>query len=307
MNCHDLTDAEINMILERFDKTDKELQRQVVIRLTADRAILIDALQKISQEAKTAGRTWIGCTKVSEGCQNCYAENLMATRYGRVRWGIDGTRSRTKTWNDPKRWNRQAERDGIKRKVFCASLADVFEDRGELMPWREDLFKLIDDCPWLHWLLLTKRPENIRRMWPDANERENVWLGTSISNQRNADECIDRLLDARFLSPVLFLSLEPQIGFVDLRPWLDPDPLIHWVIVGGESAQGHPARRFDVEWAVDAVCQCRPPFSNVPVFIKQMGSNPYMYGKPYPLKDSHGGDMAEWPETIRVRECPEIF
>lgn len=248
---------------------------------------------------------WIGCAKVSEGCQNCYAEFLMADRYHRVVWGEQGTRSRTKTWGDPLKWNRQAAKDGWKHKVFCASLADVFEDRGELMPWREDLFKLIDRCPNLYWLLLTKRPENIRRMWPDGRERENVWLGTSISNQRNADEQIDKLRDARFLAPVLFISLEPQIGFVDLEPWLQPEPLIHWVIVGGESQQGGQAREFKIEWAVDAKVQCVE--ADVPVFIKQFGSNPTMYGKPYPLKDSHGGDMAEWPDTLRVRQCPETF
>jgi len=249
---------------------------------------------------------WIGCAKVSEGCQHCYAENMMADRYHRVVWGEDGTRKRTKTWADPRKWDRQAEVDGWKHKVFCASLADIFEDRGELIPWRDDLFELIDDCPNLHWLLLTKRPEKIVSMWPaDGRERENVWLGTSISNQRNT-EAIDKLLSARFLAPVIFLSVEPQIGPINLRPWLFPEPLINWVIVGGESKQGKSdARRFDMDWADELVEQCRD--ANVPVFVKQMGSTVTRNGIPVTLRDSHGGNMIEWPERLRVRQCPEIF
>lgn len=254
---------------------------------------------------------WIGCAKVSEGCTNCYAENLMDTRYHRVKWGVNGTRSKTKTWREPVRWNKQAAAAGEKHKVFCASLADVFEDRDELVPWREELFQLIDATPNLYWLLLTKRPENICNMWPDFNSnevaevyRENVWLGTSIANQKNADECIDRLTDAGLLCPVLFLSVEPQIEFVDLRPWLIEN-LVHWVIVGGESEQAARARPFHMEWAADMVSQCT--MANVPVFVKQMGSNVFRNKKQIELKDGHGGDMAEWPEMIRVRQCPEVF
>jgi protein gp37 len=248
---------------------------------------------------------WIGCAKVNEGCANCYAENLMANRYHRVVWGPSGTRSKTKTWRDPVRWNSEAGAAGEFRKVFCASLADVFEDREELVPWRKELFQLIDFCKNLTWLLLTKRPENIRRMWPDNMRRENVWLGTSIANQKNADEWIDRLLASRRLTPCLFLSLEPQVGSVRLTPWLDPAPLIDWVIVGGESNQGSPARPFHFEWAETVVMECMDAM--VPCFVKQMGSNPYRYRSPWRLKDGHGGDMAEWPHEIRVRACPETF
>lgn len=249
---------------------------------------------------------WIGCTKVSEGCKNCYAEALMDTRYHRVQWGPQGTRSRTKTWGDPKRWNRAAVSQGEKHKVFCASLADVFEDRAELEPWREDLFNLIDQCQNLHWLLLTKRPENVLRMW-SGGRRENCWIGTSIANQPNADECVDRLLANRQLAPILFLSVEPQVGAIDLSPWLFPRPLVDWVIIGGESSQGgHEARPFKQAWARLLVEQCG--LSGVPVFVKQMGSTAFGYdGKRLLLKDSHGGDMAEWPEELRVRECPESF
>jgi protein gp37 len=262
---------------------------------------------------------WMGCAKVSEGCQNCYAEALMDTRYGRVQWGPNGTRVRTKTWNDPPRWDRQARAAGEKRKVFCASLADVFEDRPDLKPWRSDLFKLIDRCPNLYWLLLTKRPENVRRLWEGPN-RENCWLGTSIANQKNADEFIPRLLSCRGLGPVLFLSIEPQIGRVDLSRFLFPVPVVDWVIVGGESRQGGgEPREFNLCWAREIVRQCQE--ATVPCFVKQMGSRPYDLDElepdsvghrpigrvPLRLADAHGGDWNEWPEDLRVRQCPEGF
>src|SRR5437764_1276645 len=114
----------------------------------------------------------MGCAKVAEGCLNCYAETMMDTRYGRVEWGPHGTRARTKTWGQPVKWDREASQAGERRKVFCASLADVFEDfrptkddsafgSDPLSAWRSDLFRLIDQCPNLDFLLLTKRPENI--------------------------------------------------------------------------------------------------------------------------------------------------
>lgn len=279
---------------------------------------------------------WIGCTKVADGCTNCYAENLMDTRYGRVQWGPKGTRSKTKTWGDLRRWDKQAQKAGEHKKVFCFSLADVFEDwngpildhKGRLLwkdrqgrfseaeasgfqPYeiatmghlREALFEEIDECPNLYFLLLTKRPENILSMWPeDGADRENVWLGTSLASQKDG-EYLDRLFECRHLSPVLFASLEPQIGPVDLSPWLEK---LDWVIVGGESKQGsHNARPFDIEWARTSVEQCF--HAGVPCFVKQLGSNVLSGGYPFTLQDSHGGDMAEWPEDLRVRECPETF
>lgn len=248
---------------------------------------------------------WIGCAKVNEGCQNCYAENLMDARYHKVRWGPSGTRQRTKTWNDPPKWNRAAVAADERRKVFCASLADVFEDRDELAPWRSDLFRLIDRCQNLDFLLLTKRPENIRRMWQGPN-RGNCWLGTSVANQKNLDECGPRLLAARGLGPYLFLSIEPQIGLIDLSRFLFPMPVFDWVIVGGESRQGGEPRAFNLDWARLIVRQCRE--AAVPCFVKQMGSNAYDGGRiPLRFADSHGGDLREWPEELRVRQCPESF
>ena len=103
---------------------------------------------------------WIGCTKVSPGCAHCYAETLMDTRYGRAKWGKGNPRSRTSAgnWKQPKRWDKEAAKLGERHRVFCASLADVFD--GEVAnEWRDALWKLIEATPNLDWLLLTKRPE----------------------------------------------------------------------------------------------------------------------------------------------------
>jgi protein gp37 len=172
------------------------------------------------------------------------------------------------------------------------------------------MFSVIDRCPSLDFLLLTKRPENIASMWAEANGlayplRENVWLGTSIANQRNADEFVDRLLIGRTISPTLFLSIEPQIDFVDLSDWLRPEPKIDWVICGGESQQGGEARRFDIRWARILKDQCEE--ANVPFFMKQYGSNAWDGKRRLTLKDSHGGDWMEWEPALRIRECPESY
>jgi protein gp37 len=258
---------------------------------------------------------WIGCQKVHEGCKNCYAEAMMDLRYGRVRWGgssAGGTRVRTKTWKDPLRWDREAARTGTRPKVFCMSLADVFEDHPSLSPWRSDLFRLIDRCRNLTWLLLTKRPENVRRMW-EGPPREHVWLGTSVSDQPTLETWGPRLLSCGGLAARLFLSVEPQLGPVRLAGIMPP---VSWVIVGGESAQGgSPAREFRIEWARSIVEQCRD--AAVACFVKQLGSNADetvwsdsdrdFRRIPLETADRHGGDWSEWPADLRVRECPESY
>lgn len=232
---------------------------------------------------------WIGCQKVSDGCKNCYAEQLMDKRYGKVKWGPGGTRQRTSdgNWRKPLQWNRQAQKDGIRRKVFCASLADIFEDRPELIPWRNDLFALIEQTPNLDWLLLTKRPENIMGMLPDpwlyrcssTEERvnripPNVWLGTSVEDQANADKRIEHLVNVP--ARIRFLSCEPLLGPLDLTSIgcfafngsvLKLPTLIHWIIVGGES--GKRARPMHPDWARAIRDQCVS--ASVPFFYKQWG------------------------------------
>jgi protein gp37 len=217
---------------------------------------------------------WIGCSKVSEGCRNCYAEALMDKRYGKVVWGPFGRRQRTSEeyWQQPRRWNNRARDLGERHRVFCASLADVFEDesREELSEWRKDLFGVIDDTPHLDWLLLTKRPENIDRMtrecWPHGMPF-NVWLGTSVEDQEAADRRVPLLCDVR--ARVHFLSAEPLLGSIKLDPrWLEGvDRKVGWVIVGGES--GSDARWMFPGHARDLRDQCLA--SGVAFFFKQWG------------------------------------
>lgn len=225
---------------------------------------------------------WIGCTKVNALCEHCYAETMMAKRYKRVVWGPTGTRSRTgkPNWRKPVNWNREARAAKVRRRVFCASLADVYEERQELTEWRTELFQLIDETQYLDWLTLTKRPQNIGPMWAASAEadhseftyRRNVWLGTSVGTQDTADKLVPELIRWRHLAPVLFLSVEPLLGPIDHLPLADID----WAIVGGESGAG--ARPMEEEWVLSIQRQCQK--AGVAFFFKQWGGvNKKRYGR----------------------------
>lgn len=209
---------------------------------------------------------WIFCTRVSPGCQHCYAETMMADRFGKVEWGPQGQRVRTSAdyWRQPLKWNREAAAAGERHRVFCASLADVFEikadQKADLSNWLLDLCALIVATPHLDWLLLTKRPENAK--WDWKTFPDNIWIGTSVENQEYADKRIPELL--KIPAPVRFLSVEPMLGPVDLSPWLDQ---IQWVIVGGES--GPAARPMHPDWVRSVRDQCEA--AGVPFFFKQWG------------------------------------
>lgn len=210
---------------------------------------------------------WIGCTRVSPGCDHCYAATLMDDRYGRVKWGAGEARSRTKTWGQPLAWERKAAASGKPWRVFCASLADVYDNEVPV-EWRRELFDLIYETPHLTWMLLTKRIGNIRRMsWPPPN----VWLGATIVNQTEADRDIPVLLNETPQVAVRWLSCEPLLGPLDLTPYFKrsapADPTIQWVIVGGES--GKEARPMDPEWARAIRDQCAD--YGVPFHFKQWG------------------------------------
>ena len=247
---------------------------------------------------------WWGCTRVSAGCRNCYAETF-AKRTGHAVWGTSAER-RTfgeKHWNEPLRWNRKASAEGVQRRVFCASMADVFEDHPDVAGERRRLWDLIGETTWLDWQLLTKRPENVAGMvpaewlsdfpgWP-----ENVWIGTTVEDQAAADARVPIL--AALPAPVRFLSCEPLIGPVDLSAWLGIEwmdalrlpgqpmsfrgeggwgaemlaslagyaPTVDWIIAGGESGPGH--RPLDVDHARDLRDQADA--AGVPFFFKQHG------------------------------------
>lgn len=221
---------------------------------------------------------WIGCTKISPGCDFCYAEYMMDTRFGRVRWGHGAPRQRTHkaNWNLVRRWHRRAieadnwttQEDGrliqkLRPRVFVASLADVFDTEVE-DSWRNDLFALIRECWGLDFLLLTKRPSVARRYaieldtagkdWP-----WNAWMGTSVENQDTAFRLRD--LD-EIPAPVHFLSCEPLLGPLQLDL-----SRIDWVIVGGES--GPNARPMQKEWAESIKKQCED--QSTLFFFKQWG------------------------------------
>ena len=184
----------------------------------------------------------MGCRKVSEGCRNCYAETLTKNRMGIQVWG-NGPRQVTKApWQNVVKWNNAAVRDGQRRKVFCASLCDLFEDHPVANDTRPRVWELIRRSFNLDWQLLTKRPENIERMlpegWPD--NFEHVWLGTTIEDMRVAKRA-DYLRSIP--ATVRFISYEPALGPLDD---LNLDG-IDWVIYGGESGPGYRAE--DKDWA----------------------------------------------------------
>jgi protein gp37 len=215
---------------------------------------------------------WWGCTKVSPGCKNCYAANLAHFR-GHEVWGPKAPRRflGDNHWKQPLRWDAEAKAAGERHRVFCASMADVFENRPELVPHRQRLLNLISDTPNLDWLLLTKRPELIKQLAPPGYRYPgNVWLGTTVENQKSAEKRIRHLLE--FAKPaVRFLSCEPLLGPVDIRRYLRPGPngvRIDWVIVGGESEHG--ARPMNPEWAESLLEQCQE--AGVPFLFKQWGS-----------------------------------
>lgn len=208
---------------------------------------------------------WWGCSRVSPACRMCYAD-MLARRYGWEVWRRHGPRRMLSeaNWARPLRWNREAEAAGTPAKVFCASMADVFEDHPDVGDARRRLWGLIEATPWLRWQLLTKRPQNVARMVPWGGDwPATVWLGTSVENQRYAEERIPVL--AGLPARVRFLSCEPLLSAVDLRPWLDAGQL-SWVICGGES--GGPKRReMDLGWLTSITEQCQA--AGVPVFVKQ--------------------------------------
>jgi protein gp37 len=222
-------------------------------------------------------------------------------------WGPGGTRviAAEARWREPLQWDRAAAAAGARRRVFCASLADVFEDRPDLDAPRARLFRLIDATPHLDWLLLTKRPENFPALLPrraDGGVAPNVWLGVSAENQRRAAERIPLLLAAP--AAVRFVSAEPLLTPLDLTPYLAGSRRVDWVILGGESGGG--ARPFDLAWARSLVAQCRA--AGVSCFVKQLGRAAVADGAggrlALRLRHAQGGDQGEFPEDLRVREWP---
>lgn len=264
---------------------------------------------------------WWGCSKVHTGCKNCYAEHLSDVRYKNNLWGENAQRKRIKSaFSDLRKYQIDAESKGIKYKVFIGSMMDIFEDSKPLSnpvnglnttgDLRDELFRRITDYEFenLIFLFLTKRPTNIIRLIPKEwinNTPENVWFGTSVSNQLTAIELIPKLIKAPGKK---FISVEPQISEVDITnrgikngysiptkyengygiEFTEPGSSfigVDWVIQGGES--GPNKRSFNIQWAYFMKHQCERV--NVPFFFKQID-------KILPI-----------PEDLMIRQFPESF
>ncbi|MCP1289861.1 phage Gp37/Gp68 family protein [Chromobacterium sp. S0633] len=227
---------------------------------------------------------WWGCAKVSPACDNCYAERD-ANRFtpNSELWGALASRREfgDKHWNAPLAWNRKAQAEGVRHRVFSASMADVF-DKNAPDGARERLFELIKATPHLDWLLLTKRIGNATKMLPAdwGDGYPNVWLGISVVNQEEADRDTPKLLNTP--AALRWLSMEPLLGQVDLAQagalWSDMNGQIidaaarglrgiDWVVVGGES--GPNARPMLPEWARALRDQCAA--AGAPFLFKQWG------------------------------------
>ena len=315
----------------------------------------------------------VGCSRISEGCRHCYAERqafraaaMGISRYdgitkkvgGKIRW--TGTINLVEAALElPLKWNRP-------RRIFVNSMSDLFHEKVSFT-WIDRIFTVMARCGQHTFQVLTKRPDKMLDYmkhwleWQDGRESppgtvkplSNVWLGVSVEDQATADERIPLLLQTP--AAVRWVSYEPAVGPVDFRRWVtsawegsDPSdpcsgstaPRLNWIVVGGESGPG--ARSFDLAWARQTVAQGRA--AGVPVFVKQMGSQPrgwcpwrhhddrppvwldkdgvlpLVSGQPPHdlchalddswwscaprLRDRKGGDQAEWPTDLRVREYP---
>lgn len=216
---------------------------------------------------------WWGCVKVSAGCKHCYAETW-ARRLGKDFWGARAERRELSPnyWKQPLAWDADAAALGTRARVFCASMADVFEDRRDLDERRFNLWRLIESTPNLDWLLLTKRPENIHKLAPWTTRWPiNIWLGTTAENQRWLDRRLPHLIECR--AKTLFLSCEPLLGAIDLSKWTQQrqpgrSAVVDWVIGGGES--GHGSRPVNPDWLRSLRDQCNA--QGIRFHFKQWGN-----------------------------------
>ena len=238
---------------------------------------------------------WIGCTKVSPGCTHCYAEAEDKRRkWTEGGWGKGKPRHLTSenSWRNLLKWNDEARASGRRKKVFCASLCDVFDDEV-VQEWRDRLWDRVAECQSIDFQVLTKRPENIPEMLPrNWNDGwANVWLGTSVENQDYADIRIPLLCDVS--AKMRFLSVEPLLGPIHFKSLEG----VNWVIVGGES--GVNSRLMDKAWVEQIKVQCET--EKVTFFFKQWGAFDETAKKVGKLKAGHtlnGETLQSFPESV---------
>lgn len=227
---------------------------------------------------------WWGCTAIAPGCDNCYAAAL-DKRTGGNYWDVKQKPRATKpaNWNKVIKWNKQAEFEGKRHRVFCGSMMD-WCDKDAPEGVLDDLWELIRSTPMLDWQLLTKRVKLIEDRLPDdwGNGYDNVWLGVTCEDKKHGLERVKYL--QKIPAKVRFLSCEPLLE--DIVPFnLDG---IDWVIVGGESGPGY--RKMDHRWAHNLVNDCL--IAKVPVWFKQWGGNSKGKGG----DDISGKIIKQWPE-----------
>jgi protein gp37 len=270
---------------------------------------------------------WVGCTKINRpgsrpsACDFCYAEKW-AKRSGQVIWG-DHPRRRTTEyyWRGPVTWNAQAadflKKNGRRRRVFCASLADVFDNQVDPR-WRVELFELISQCNQLDWQLLTKRPQNIKKMLPDnwGDGYPNIWLGTTAEDAESYQQRVAHLL--AIPAVVRFVSYEPALGPLGSIKLGNETP--DWIIIGGESGvRADLARPTNPQWVRDVIAECHR--REVALFLKQWGryaNNPLVVERGKTLEDAmrsdpptngKGGGKLDgkiWREFPRVRLAMDL-
>lgn len=237
-----------------------------------------------------------GCTKVSPGCKNCYAEAIANRLWGGRKF--TDVRCHEDRLDTPFHWKKP-------RRVFVNSMSDLFHPD---VPF--DFIDKVQSAMQANdrhtFQILTKRPERLelwieyRRSWTDYGFNRHIWIGVSVESPKYLDRT-DIL--RRVPAAIRFISFEPlleSVGEIDLTG-------IHWVIIGGES--GLKARPFNIEWAREIIRQCKA--AKVPVFMKQVGASPVAftlqtgYVEPMKLKSRKGGDPNEWPVDLRIREYPK--
>lgn len=232
---------------------------------------------------------WTGCKKVSAGCKFCYMYR------DKERYGKDPTtvmRTAPATFNAALKW-----KEG--KRIFTCSWSDFFIDEADA--WRSDAWDIIRKTPQHQWQILTKRPERIVQcLPPDWGEGwDNVWLGVSVESQ----DYLDRIETfSKIPAKVRFISAEPLIGPIDLSTHAELLPLFHWMIIGGESGNDNGRYRYrpcELDWITSLIDQTNS--SGIEVFVKQTGT---WLSKQLKLKDRHGGDLKEWPESLKIRSFP---
>ena len=255
-----------------------------------------------------------GCELWTAKVKKCYAGAMHVRRGGKTKgfsptfeeltfW--PGRMARAARWRDLADMSRDDKPwlDGLPRLIFVSDMSDALSSSVSFEYLRDEIISNVTTPGGRkhRWLWLTKRPDRMSQFsaflrgdglaWPG-----NLWAGTSITTRATTSRIRD-LLRVGDHDTTRFLSVEPQYEPLSLTGWLSR---LDWVIQGGESGRG--ARPFHLEWALDLHRQCKD--AGVPYFLKQLGTTVFSEGQRVRLADHHGGDWAEWPQAIRVREVP---